>query len=91
MLHYKHTNSKGKFHMPYNASVAKKAYYKLPATTLTQLEKNLVRLVANQNMSHYAKQAVIKNQFKMYKETAQELYKQLKKKWLHYSILCAIV
>jgi len=63
--------------MPYNAKVAKKAYYKLPASTLTQLEKNLVRAAANSNLHTYALQAVIKSQFKMYKETAQELYKQL--------------
>ena len=37
--------------MPYNKAVAKPAYYKLPATSLAQLEKNLVRLVANSNIS----------------------------------------
>tara|TARA_X000001036_G_C20282366_1_gene644885 strand:- start:241 stop:420 length:180 start_codon:yes stop_codon:yes gene_type:complete len=58
--------------MPYNKAVAKKAYYKLPASTLAQLEKNLVRAAANQNLHTYALQAVIKNQFKMYKETALE-------------------
>ena len=52
--------------MPYNKAVAKPAYYKLPATSLAQLEKNLVRLVANSNMSCYARQAVIKKQFRMY-------------------------
>jgi len=77
VLLYKHNNKQGKIHMPYNAKVAKKAYYKLPASTLAQLEKNLVRAAANQNLHTYALQAVIKNQFKMYKETAQELYKQL--------------
>tara|TARA_A100001035_G_scaffold6507_1_gene4642 strand:+ start:879 stop:1067 length:189 start_codon:yes stop_codon:yes gene_type:complete len=52
--------------MPYNKAVAKPAYYKLPATSLAQLEKNLVRLVANKNMSCCAKQAVIKKQFRMF-------------------------
>ena len=72
VLHYKHNNSKEKLNMPYNKAVAKKAYYKLPASTLAQLEKNLVRAAANQNLHTYALQAVIKNQFKMYKETALE-------------------
>ena len=52
--------------MPYNKAVAKKAYYKLPATTIQQLEKNMLRVVQNQNLGSYALQAVIKNQLKMF-------------------------
>jgi len=58
--------NKENLNMPYNAAVAKKAYYKLPATTIQQLEKNLVRAAANSNLHTYALQAVIKNQFKMF-------------------------
>mgnify|MGYP001181290921 FL=1 len=57
--------------MPYNAAVARPAYYKLPATTLAQLEKNLCRLVANYNMATSTKQQHISNQFAMYKKHCQ--------------------
>ncbi len=59
--------------MPYNKAVARPAYYKLPATTLAQLEKNLCRLVANYNMSYSTKQQHISNQFAMYKKHTQAL------------------
>ena len=57
--------------MPYNKAVARPAYYKLPATTMAQLEKNLCRLVANYNMATSTKQQHIRNQFAMYKKHSQ--------------------
>ena len=58
--------------MPYNAAVAKKAYYKLPVTTLAQLEKNMLRSSQNQNLGGSTLQAVIKYQFATYKQALEK-------------------
>ena len=58
--------------MPYNKSVAKPAYYKIPATTLAQLEKICIRIVANSNMCYTTKQAHIAKQFSNYNKHLAE-------------------
>lgn len=58
--------------MPYNKSVARPAYYKIPATTLAQLEKICVRLCANSNISYRTKQAIIAKQFMLYNKHLAE-------------------
>jgi hypothetical protein len=58
--------------MPYNKSVARPAYYKIPATTLAQLEKICVRLCANSNMSYRTKQSHIAKQFLLYNKHLAE-------------------
>ncbi len=58
--------------MPYNKSVAKPAYYKIPATSLKQLEKICIRIVANSNMSYVTKQSHIAKQFSNYNKHLAE-------------------
>ena len=52
--------------MPYNAKVAKPAYYKQPVTTIQQLAKNIARLTHDQRMCYSLKTQYIENMFNSY-------------------------
>lgn len=53
--------------MPYNKAVAKPAYYKLPIQTYAQLEKTIVRLLADTRMGCTTKQQHVQRMFTQYK------------------------
>ena len=53
--------------MPYNAKVAKPAYYKQPVKTFAQLQKNIIRLQMDMRMGSCTKQKVIASMFNSYK------------------------
>lgn len=53
--------------MPYNKAVAKPAYYKLPIQTYAQLEKTIVRLLADTRMGCTTKQQHVQRMFAQYK------------------------
>lgn len=52
--------------MPYNAAVAKPAYYKQPVTTIQQLANNIARLQHDQRMCGSLKAQYIENMFNSY-------------------------
>ena len=56
--------------MPYNAAVAKPAYYKQQVTTIQQLAKNIARMQHDQRMSAQAKTQYIENMFNSYLQHA---------------------
>lgn len=57
--------------MPYNATVAKPAYYKQNVTNFTQLFNNIIRLQYDSRMSAQAKAQNIENMFNSYLQHAQ--------------------
>ena len=54
--------------MPYNAQNAKPAYYKQPVTTFAQLQKNCMRIVADNRQGNCTKAQNIALMFESYKD-----------------------
>ena len=57
--------------MPYNAKVAKPAYYKQPVTNFTQLFNNIIRLQYDSRISGSTAAQYLENMFNSYLQHAQ--------------------
>ena len=59
--------------MPYNKAVAKPPYYKQQIVTYAQLEKTIVRLLADTRMGDCTKQQHVQRMFAQYKHNTIKL------------------